>query len=185
MSPRITKDEIALIKRAKAGDELAFSALYNRYKEFVVSILIGYIKDADEANDIANLVFLKVHNKLSQFKAYDSFGGWLRIITNRTAVDYLRETKEKMVSFEQLGERLPESEEVENSTESDLVNQMTYNQILDYIKSLPHVHRKICMLFYANNMTVEEISKALKVPKGTIKSVLFRTRSKLKKSLNI
>ena len=73
-NPRITPEEVGIIKRAQAGDELAFNTLYKRYKGFVENLLFQYLKDMDEAKDVANIVFLKVYDKLSKFTAYDSFG---------------------------------------------------------------------------------------------------------------
>lgn len=183
-SPRITPEEVGIIKRAQAGDKSAFNALFYKYKGFVENILFQYIKDMDEARDITNIVFLKVHEKLSLFKAYDSFGGWLRIIANRTAIDYLREMKNKTDVLGEADGRLP-SEESSSSTEDDLVNQMTYDTLISEFEKLSETTRKVCQLFYVNNMTVEQIKDALNIPTGTIKSMLFRTRSKLKKQLNL
>ena len=90
---RITQSEIETIKEAQKGNELAFNKLFNRYKEFVDNVLFHYVNDMDEAKDLTNVVFLKVHQKLSTFTDYSSFGGWLRIIANRTAIDYLRKVK--------------------------------------------------------------------------------------------
>ena len=53
------------------------------------------------------------------------------------------------------------------------------------LKKLPSTARNICMLFYVNNYKVDQISKLLSIPTGTIKSTLSRTRSKLKKQLNL
>jgi RNA polymerase sigma-70 factor (ECF subfamily) len=136
----------------------------------------------DEAKDVTNIVFLKVHDKLSMFTAYESFGGWLRILTNRTAIDYLRETKNKATVLGDADSRLP-SEEVSSSMEDDLVNRMTYEQILAEFEKFPETTCKVLKLFYANNMTVEQISKKLNVPTGTIKSMLSRTRRKIKETL--
>ena len=183
-TPRITSEEVGIIKRAQAGDESAFNALFYKYKGFVENILFSYIKDMDEARDIANIVFLKVHEKLSLFKDYDSFGGWLRIITNRTAIDYLREMKNKTDVLGNADNRLP-SDESSRSMEDDVVDHMTYDNIISEFEKLPETTRKVCQLFYVNNLTVEQIKDALNIPTGTIKSMLFRTRSKLKKQLNI
>lgn len=183
-SPRITPEEVGIIKRAQAGDESAFNALFYRYKGFVDNLLFQYIKDMDEAKDVTNIVFLKVHDKLSMFTAYESFGGWLRILTNRTAIDYLREMKNKVSVLGDTDGRLP-SEESSSSAEDDLINRMTYEQILSEFDKFPETTRKVLKLFYANNMTVEQISKKLNVPTGTIKSMLSRTRRKVKKTLNI
>lgn len=177
-NPKITQEEIGIIKKAQAGDKSAFSALYYRYKPFVENVLYQYIKDMDEAKEIANIVFLKVHDKLSTFTAYDSFGGWLRIISNHTAVDYLR-TKHASQDIEE--ERL--SSDMPGTTEDDLVNRLTNKQLLAEFNKLPETTRKVFRLFYEEDMKVEEISKALRIPVGTIKSTLSRTRRKIKKRL--
>lgn len=183
-NPRITPEEVGIIKRAQAGDESAFNALFRRYKGFVDNLLFRYIKDMDEAKDVTNIVFLKVHDKLSSFTAYESFGGWLRIIANRTAIDYLRETKNKVNVLGEADARLS-SEESSNSLEDDLVNRLTYEYLLNEFNKFPETTRKVFKLFYVNNMTVDEISKSLRIPTGTIKSTLSRTRRKLKNKLNL
>lgn len=183
-NPRITSEEVGIIKRAQAGDESAFNALFYKYKGFVENLLFQYIKDMDEAKDVANIVFLKVHDKLSLFTAYESFGGWLRILTNRTAIDYLRETKNKTAVLGDSDSQIPYGESV-SSSEDDIINQMTYDQVTKVFDKFPELTRKIFRMFYVNDMTVEQISKQLNVPTGTIKSTLSRTRRKIKKQLKI
>jgi RNA polymerase sigma-70 factor (ECF subfamily) len=185
MNPKITPEEVGIIKRAQAGDELAFNALFRRYKGFVENLLFQYLKDMDEAKDVANIVFLKVHDKLSKFTAYESFGGWLRILTNRTAIDYLRSMRNKQTASEMQEERL--SSDIQGSTESDLVNHLTYKALLREFSTFPEVTRKIFERFYIDNMTVEEISESFnpKIPTGTVKSTLSRTRRKLRKRLKL
>lgn len=184
MDNRITKEEIGIIKEAQSGNKAAFSTLFRKYKGFVENLLTKYVKDEDEANDICNIVFLKVHNKLSTFTAYDSFGGWLRILTRNTAIDYLRSMKSKNTSIEDVDDRLSLNESIA-STEDDLVNQMTYKRILEEFDKLPDTNRRVCNLYYINNLTVDQISKSLKIPTGTIKSLLFRTRKRIRKQFNV
>ena len=185
MNPKITPEEVGIIKRAQAGDELAFNALFYRYKGFVENLLFQYLKDMDEAKDVANIVFLKVHDKLSKFTKYDSFGGWLRILTNRTAIDYLRSQENKRNASDVKEERL--SSDTQGCTENDLVNQITCKQLRAEFNKFPEVTRKIFERFYIDNLTVEEISKSFnpRIPTGTIKSTLSRTRRKLRKRLKL
>lgn len=70
-NPRITAEEVALIKKAQGGDILAFNKLFKKYKSFIDNVLFNYIKDMDEAKDITNIVFLKVYNKLNTFTEYE------------------------------------------------------------------------------------------------------------------
>ncbi len=178
-NPRITQEEIGIIKKAQAGDESAFNVLFYRYKGFVENLLYRYIGDMDEARDMANFVFCKVHEKLSMFVAYESFGGWLRILTNHVAVDYLRTRREKVQDVDEV--RLPGN--VVGSTENDLVNHLTNKQLIEEFNKLPETTRKVFKLFYEEDMTAKEISKALRIPVGTIKSTLSRTRRKIQKRL--
>lgn len=182
-TPSITPEEVGMIKRAQAGDESAFTRIFNKYKTFVDRILFQYLKDMDEAKDVTNIVFLKVYEKLSTFTAYDSFGGWLRIIANNTAIDYLRATNKSSRTLDSGEDRLPSTEDV--TTGDELVNHLTYKQILELFDELPEYKREICYMFYQDGMRVEDISNALNVPTGTIKSVLSRTRKKIKNQLNI
>lgn len=183
MSPNITPEEIELIKSAKAGSKSAFTQIFNRYKGFVDNLLYTYIKDMDEARDITNLVFLKVHEKLSKFTAYSSFGGWLRILTKNVAIDYLRTVKDNQYGNETvLNARI--NEDIAD-TEKSYIDKMTYDDLISLFDILPPSYRDVCELFYVENMTVSQISEALNVPKGTIKSDLHRMRKIIKKHLKV
>lgn len=182
-SSNITKKEVGIIKKAQAGDITAFNRIFKKYKPFVEEILVQYLKDEDEARDLTNEVFLKVYEKLSTFTAYNSFGGWLRIITNNTAIDYLRSISR--VSRLGSGEDNLSSEGDVYFNEDEMANCLTYKQILELFDQLPDQKREICLMFYRDRMTVKDISNALNVPTGTIKSVLSRTRKRIKQQLNI
>ena len=182
MDKRITESEIHLIKQAQKGNELAFNKLFSRYTEFVDNVLIGYVNDMDEAKDLTNVVFLKVDQKLSTFTDYSSFGGWLRIIANRTAIDYLRKIKEKSMELGEDMGRLP-VELTSSSEEEDLVNLLEHEFLLKEFEKLPKKTQKIFNLFYVEDLSVDEISKVLKTPTGTIKAALSRTRRKIRNNL--
>lgn len=182
-TPKITEEEIAIIKKAQEGDTLSFNKLFKKYKYFVESVLNSYLNDMDEAKDIANIVFLKVYNKLATFTEYESFGGWLRIIANRTAIDYLRERKNKEIYVDDESVLLPLSKATKH-TKYEVADHMTYEQIVFEFKKFPDNICKELEMFYINNLTTEQISEKLRIPEGTIKSHLSRARSKLKTILN-
>lgn len=182
-TPRITEKEITLIKSAQSGNEKAFNKLFYMYKGFVEALLTDYLKDRDEARDIANVVFLKVHNKLSMFVDYDSFGGWLRVLTRNTAIDYLRTVKEKQQYVEPNDYRLDSN--VRNQTESDLINQITLDNILSKLDKTTPTKKKVLRMFYSEGYTISDISKCIGMPKGSIKSILFRFRKQVFKQFNL
>lgn len=180
-NPKITAEEIALIKSAQEGDIKAFNKLYYKYRGFTTNILYGYIKDYDESKDVNNIVWLKVYNKLSKFTEYSSFGGWLRVLTNRTAVDYLRELKD-LTYVPENADFVDRVQEVDYG-ESE-VDKMTYNQVVEKFDQLSEDVRKVFRLFYVENRTVKDISNITGIPTGTIKSHLSRKRKLLQKHFN-
>lgn len=181
MRNEISEEEIALIKSAQAGSELAFSQLFYKYKPFVDNLLYTYIKDRDEARDITNIVFLRVKEKLSKFTSYSTFGGWLRILTKNVAIDYLRTVKDSYSLQDDIFVHDTSYEDTENS----YVNKMTYEKLLEMFNTIPPSYREACRLFYEENMTIAQISEALGISKGTVKSYLFRLRKILRKQLKL
>lgn len=181
--PRITDEEIAVIKRAQAGDERAFSWIFNHYKDFVDNILYGYIRDWDEARDITNIVFLKVHDKLSKFTTYESFGGWLRILTNHVAIDYLRIKGNHRNTLGDDDVKVTESE-TNDYSEEGVVNHLLTERIFEVLDTYGPKVRTIFELFYIDNMPMETIATKLRLPLGTVKSILSRGRKKLQKTFN-
>uniref|UniRef100_A0AAU8B9L8 Polymerase/primase n=1 Tax=Dulem virus 42 TaxID=3145760 RepID=A0AAU8B9L8_9CAUD len=181
MKHSITPEEIELIKSAQAGSELAFSKLFKLYKPFVDNLLYSYLKDRDEARDITNIVFLRVHEKLSKFTNYSTFGGWLRILTKNVAIDYLRTVKNNCTLQDNVSRSI--LDEDCDDTEVSYTNKITYDSLIAMFDKLPPSYREACQLFYVENMTVAQISEALNMPKGTIKSSLHRMRKILKKLL--
>lgn len=178
-NPKISEDEIRLIKDAKDGDIRAFNRIFYKYKGFVDNLLYQYLKDMDEARDLTNIVFLKVYEKLSKFTAYNSFGGWLRILAKNTAIDYLRSIKQKDISADDCENgmqiQLPSGDD-----ETSTINKLTYDHLVNQFNDLPLSYGEVAKLFYCDNLTVAQISEVLDVPEGTIKSNLHRMRKILK-----
>lgn len=182
-NPKISKDEIRLIKDAQAGDIRAFNRIFYKYKGFVDNLIYQYLKDMDEARDLTNIVFLKVYEKLSKFTAYNSFGGWLRILAKNTAIDYLRSIKQKDVSTDSC-ENSMQIQLPSGDDEMSTINKMTYNHLVNQFDDLPLSYGEVAKLYYCDNLTVAQISDVLNVPEGTIKSDLHRMRKILKSKFN-
>src|SRR3954447_24624848 len=76
-------DERALIERCRAGDDIAFSELVDRYKNLVYAIVSRMISDRSTADDLAQEVFLKVHRGLPYFRGDARLSTWIyRIVAN-------------------------------------------------------------------------------------------------------
>lgn len=183
-NPKITPEEIEIIKRAQKGEIKAFNQLFKKYKGFVDHLLYTYIGDWDEARDITNIVFLKMYDKLPKFVTYDSFGGWLRILTKNTAIDYLRTVKSNNISIDDT-EKKVQLRSSNIDSEIGHVDKLAYEHILDLVDKYPQLYCKVFKMFYVDDLGVEEISETQGIPVGTIKSILFRMRKQIKQKLKI
>lgn len=178
-NPRISDEEVSLIKRAQAGDESAFNTIYSKYNRYVVGVAKNYTSNIDTAKDVAMQTFADVYENLSTFKDYSSFKGWLRTITCRNAIDFIRKEQHHLDDVKN-NERLSLFDNMSDEDEFSIVDRVTFSQILDEFNKLPSQHKRICELFYVKELTAQEVSKQLKIPVGTVKSVLSRIRKRLK-----
>lgn len=86
--------DIQLIKRVLAGEKAAFEKIVEKYKGYVFAIIFNFIKDYDEAENIAQEVFLQIYISLPEFK-FDNFKGWISRVTANKAIDWKRKKKSK------------------------------------------------------------------------------------------
>src|SRR5258706_16381313 len=100
--PKGAGDDLALVRAAQKGDEQAFRKLVERYQRRVVQLARGMTKDPDEAMDIAQETFVKVHRYLPSFKGDSSFSTWpYRIAMNRCLDAQRRRGRLERVDLEQ------------------------------------------------------------------------------------
>ena len=105
----------------------------------------------------------------------------MRILTNRTAVDYLRKLKPSIC----IPDDLSCSQDQNISDDESPADLVSYNQVLDVIRQFPEDIRRIFELHYIDHLSVSEISEVTKIPLGTIKSHLSRKRKLIKKLLKL
>jgi RNA polymerase sigma-70 factor (ECF subfamily) len=137
----------------------------------------------DEARDLTNEVFLRLYQKLSKFTQYSSFGGWLRTLTKNMAIDYLRR-KANIISIDDDSSG-NELSKINSGGEDEVINRMTYDNIISQIEKLSPPYRDVALLFYRDNWTIKQISRSTHIPGNTVKSYLFRMRKKFNKNLSV
>lgn len=168
-------DEQSLVARSRDRDDEAFRELVELYAERVhrlVASILGPFSDLD-AEDVTQDVFLKVHQKLGQFRGEASFGTWLYRIAYRTALEERRAGRIRLphVGIEQADRA------VESSREDAL-------GVARALEALPDLYRTILTLHYWMGAGVDEIAELLEMPAGTVKSHLFRARTRMRKELD-
>ncbi len=158
------------LKRAIKGDINAYQEIIEEIKVYMYSIAISFFKDDNDASDAIGNTIIIAYEHLNELRKPEFFKTWLtRILINECKKIALK--KDKVVSIEEYVDMIEEDEE-DKEQKLDLKN---------YIDKLPNNQKSMVLLYYYEEMSIEEISKLLNVAEGTIKSRLFVARKNLKK----
>lgn len=178
-----------LLSRAQAGDSGAFRLLVERHQRRVFAIALGLVRDEQDAREIAQEAFLRVHKGLSQFHGGSSFFTWLyRIVTN-LSIDLMRKPSRREAELHfALETDDGESPLLPAATDADPFDVVRRGQlssrIQDALDQLPPYHRGVILMREVEGLSYEEMAEAMQVSKGTIMSRLFHARKKLQRALS-
>lgn len=167
-------DDLALIGKALIlGDKRAFDTLTLKYQGFVRRFLRNLCNGDDMlADDLAQETFIKAYLNLQQFKGISNFSTWLTRIAYNVFYDYQRNKKEIVEPIE--------SAALEIAQTQNIMGNYDFEQLL---KTLNSQERTAVLLFYMEDFPIKKIAKAMRISAGTVKSLLFRAKKKLKNTL--
>lgn len=185
--------EDKLVRQAQQGDPRAFQELVVRYQRRVFNICYGIVRNADEAQDLTQETFIRVHKNLARFEGNASFYTWVFRIAKNVGIDHLRKMKRRSASsFDEM---------IETNTERaiDTVSMPTplginpsrvagrrelLEQIQNALASLSESHREIIVLREIEDLSYQEIADALEISIGTVMSRLHHARKNMQKALH-
>lgn len=182
----------ALVQRAQRGDAAAFEQLFHRHHRRAFAVAVGVVKNKQDAMDIVQDAFVKVHRHIGSFQGSSSFYTWLYRIVMNLAIDQTRRSKvQKNVDYDDSIGR--DSNPGDGPTTHALVadsnprrttirRELSEN-IQRALQTLPEHHRAVIVLREVEGFSYEEMAKMLRVPKGTIMSRLFHARKKMQEEL--
>lgn len=168
--------EAELIKGCLGGERKAQQHLYECYSGKFLAICLRYIKDRNLAEDVMIEGFMRIFEKLSQFKEQGSFEGWMKKIIVREALMALRRNKNLMLEV-----ALDQQEEHINSHYE--WRGLEAEELMDMIHDLPLGYRTVFNLYAIEGYAHAEISELLGISENTSKSQLSRARNLLKQKL--
>jgi len=176
-----------LILRAQAGDAGAFRLLIERHQRRVFAIALGLVRDEQDAREIAQEAFLRVHKGLPQFHGGSSFFTWLyRIVTN-LSIDLMRKPSRREAELHFALEVDDGESALLPAADADPYDVVRRGELSERIytalEQLPPYHRGVILMREVEGMSYEEMAEAMQVSKGTIMSRLFHARKKLQRAL--
>lgn len=181
-------NELELIQQLRAGDEQAFKSLVTNYQDLVYNTALGVVQNSEDAEDVAQEVFIQVYRSIDQFKGDARLSTWIYRITTTKALDHIRSRKRKKrfafitslfgpndelvhepVDFQHPGVALDRKEQ------AALLFQM--------IAQLPENQKVAFTLHKTEELSYQEIADVMQLSVSAVESLLFRARQNLRKLL--
>ncbi|MDQ6755661.1 MAG: RNA polymerase sigma factor [Bacteroidota bacterium] len=172
----MTDDE--LIKGCLKEDESSQRELFRRYAGKMLGVCQRYAHNSADAEDIVQDAFIKVFEKIHQFKNEGSFEGWIRkIVVNTALKKYTVIRYDKEVSGYEINDTN------ESSIEATAYSHLKEKELLGLINNLPDGYRLIFNLYVIEGYQHEEIAAMLGIQPGTSRSQLVKARNMLKNQI--
>lgn len=184
---RVEIDDRTLARRAQRGDTRAFAALVTRHQRYVYNLAFRLLRDAQEAEDLAQEAFLRAWRGIAGFRGADRAGGakfttWLyRIVTN-LCYNRLPGLRRQLAQAD--AEALDDASAGDAGDPHALVEAGERRaRVQAAIEALPRKYKLVVTLYYLQEQSYQEIAATLGLPLGTVKTHLYRAREHLKRQL--
>lgn len=172
-----------MIKKAARGHNESFESLVNAYKGYIFAIILTFIKENEEAENVSQEVFLQIYISLPKFQE-DNFKAWISRIATNKSIDYLRKKRSRIKESKlEALEVMDIKEDIRQVTnpESLLINKEKKEEIRSEIEKLPQIYAQTIRKFYLEEKSYEEIALEENIPIKTVESRIYRGRILLKK----
>jgi RNA polymerase sigma-70 factor (ECF subfamily) len=165
-----------ILARSVRGDQLAFAEIVREHQGMVYSLAYHFLRDRALAEELAQEVFLNLHQNLSAIKSPAHLTFWLRKVTSHRCIDQSRRQKVRpQVSLEDVPEPMTAP------AEDDFMLSDTLRRLVD---TLPEKARMVVVLRYQEDLEPAEIARTLGMPINTVKSHLRRSLAMLRDKLS-
>lgn len=172
-----------IINQVLAGNHQAYGVLVTRYQNYVFTVALRFTKNREDAEEVAQDIFIKAYRSLADFRGASKFSTWLYTIVNTTCITFLRKKKLEVHSLD--NEKVFDLAESQDSgLRANLVEQKSrVNMVNQAIRLLSPDDTQIITLFYKGEQTLEEIALALGIEINAAKVRLHRARTRLKEKM--
>ena len=177
-----------LVKRVQDGDKRAFDLLVLKYQSRIMALVVRFVHDSHEAQDVTQEAFVKAYRALGNFRGDSAFYTWLYRIAINTAKNYLVSRNRRPPSFDvDAGDaEFYDGDHALKSMETPerlLLRDEIEQTVQESISKLPEDLRVALTLREYEGMSYEDIANVMQCPVGTVRSRIFRAREAVDKAL--
>ncbi|MEO8150497.1 MAG: sigma-70 family RNA polymerase sigma factor [Bacteroidia bacterium] len=183
MQPKAS--DIELIQSVLKGNRMAYADLIKRHQRYVFTLALRFVKSREEAEEVAQDVFVKAFNALKDFQGTAKFSTWLYRITFNTAMVYNRKKKLDLVSVDDEAYGYSAASEIATDSDESFDHKSKSVYLSKAINSLAEDDATVITLFYQNEQSLEEIAEIMNIEPNNAKVKLHRARLRLKQKLEV
>jgi RNA polymerase sigma-70 factor (ECF subfamily) len=173
-----------LLSRCRQGDALAWEDLVRRYQARIYGFALHYLRDQEEARDVAQEIFIKMFQHLSGIRDSRTFLPWMLRLARNRCIDRIRSRNARPQGLPAAAGCAPESTSLNLSPEDSMLADARRSLLYRALATLTAANREIVQLKDLEQLKLEDISTRLGLPLGTVKSRSNRARSELAKAVH-
>lgn len=174
---KLTDEELVSRIVAK-NDTMLFGVLYDRYSRMVYNKCYGFSKSQDEAEDLAQDVFLMLFIKLASFKGKSKFSTWLYSFTYNFCVNYVNRNKQRKMSDKSVPMEATEYKLTEEVPDESIY-EMKASKLAKALEMISAEDKSILLLKYQDGASIKELSDLFEIGESAVKMRLKRAKAKL------
>jgi RNA polymerase sigma factor (sigma-70 family) len=177
--------DLELIADTLAGNTASYALLVNRHKRFVFTMALKFVKNREDAEEVAQDCFVKAYKALGTFKQTSKFSTWLYTIAYTTAMSHLRKKRLPTDSIDEENNHVQLQNSISSYRADGVENTCKYAYLNLAISHLLPDDATIITLFYQGEQSLDEIAETLHMESNTVKVKLHRARLRLKEKLQL
>ena len=185
MLKNVDLQDLKAVSGVLSGKPELFKKIIEKYQKKILRLSFSFLGKWEEAEDAAQEIFIKAYQYLSSFDSKKNFSPWLySIALNHLRTTYKRHKRRKAVEEQALEEKnLRENSGIYQNPDNRMEKDHLKEQVREAISRLPDPLKEVTILYYIEDMAVQDIADSLNIGRENVKSRLFRARTKLRKWL--
>lgn len=172
-----------LVLSLQAGSLEALGMLYDRHRGLVFRTAIAITGDSEAAADLLQDVFLRLYRFAGHIDPLRPLEPWLYRMTTNLSYTWIKRRQRWLRPLEDVADWLAGARKDTPAYQAEMDD--SWSQVQQAVLALPLAHRGVVVLYYINDLSLQEISEILDIPVGTVKSRLHYGRQALKQSLGL
>lgn len=179
----MNEELLRAIEQLKNGEEAGFNYIYAQTYKLVYFQARGHLKNEEDVQDLVQSVYIALYRNIHTLKDPEAFYGWLKTIVRNQAVMMLRKFKDEISLEEGMEEKQGVAQlasfDISTLPEATAEQKAVSEMVADIISELPELQKSALLMYYYENMKVEEIAEVMGCSAGTIKSRLNYARKQI------